>query len=80
MKKVLIIGFLFGTMIPIYLAMITANKLFAAPGLQLTLFFMGPNPTILASALINGVFYAIIFLIIYFLVRKLRNKTPTQTY
>ena len=109
MKKVLVIGFLFGAFVSPFIFSIGL----AIPGWQRTapLFIPGNyikkpileyvltvspasptvrgNPATLSDLmkkalvlgrtimlLANGIFYALIFWIIYFLVRKLRNKEP----
>lgn len=45
MKKVLIIGFLFGVIIPFYFTMVTGSRLLVAPGLYFSTPFTQQTPT-----------------------------------
>ena len=54
------------------------NPLFAFPGWGFSGLFGGYLGSLI-PATVNGIFYALIFWVIYFLVKKLRNKTPVQT-
>ena len=88
MKKVLIIGFLFGAIIPFLLLLITRSFFLFTPGLfflsmlsKQQISTLGPPSwgEIIVGLIMNIIAYTVIFWIFYFLIRKLRNKTPIQT-
>ncbi|MEK7586534.1 MAG: hypothetical protein AAB453_01540 [Patescibacteria group bacterium] len=105
-SKVLIIGFLFGAIVPFYLTMIIGSRFLVAPGRYFSTPFMQQVPTRFAQAvdvngnpfplseeskkyieehptspqtntlswavffIVNGIFYALIFWLIYRIFRK----------
>ena len=105
--KILIIGFLFGMIVPFYALMVTGNQSFAEPGRSFSRSFAKQMPTQFPMSIdgtelddvskkflaehpttsqatpflvwlvffaVNGILYAVIFWIIYFLFKKLRVK------